>query len=532
MEQIYLKIKKIVIELSNRFNIDINNYLTKRKTNSNLKKTELPQLGKLNKNHKDNKNGVNDIKNDVNDIKNGVNDFKNDVNDIKNDGTDSKKDIEMNHQPKILELDENMNLNLSKSLSMNIVENITFIKKSETKKENISSINSSKKNKLKKKNSLWKNSTVLIDNKNEDLESNKNIKNSNKSLKFKKLKGNESSSETQINDNSKNNSSLFPNICVTNTTKKINEINSNFSSKIRNKIYNRTYSKYEKILYNSFTNLTTTKEKSFQLSSSYDNINKLSNNKYIKDFNLQAKIKQVLLKECKNENQIKERTSFLKLPGQLQIINNISQSPKSSKNNNNYTFTLFPKEDENFHSYRDNNKSMEFNSDSLSLHDINTKKKSKYLGSSNKLIEIKKNDKFSLTRNYASLKVNRTPNLDSRKLKKSSKKKPGINKQLNKISKIIKNTSNNINNPEEFYKNLFNNIIQKESRSFNEDKEENKTLNFYSSNKVNEGYISDQELEKNIFGSFISSKEKNSNKDSNLNLIKVKTKNKSGFKII
>ena len=137
-----------------------------------------------------------------------------------------------------------------------------------------------------------------------------------------------------------------------------------------------------------------------------------------------------------------------------------------------------------------------------------------------------------MTRNYASLKVNRTPNLDSRKLKKSSKKKPWINNQLNKISKIIKNTSNNINNPEEFYKNLFNNIIQKESRSFNEDKEENKTLNFYSSNKVNEGYISDQELEKNIFGSFISNKDKNSNKDSNLNLIKVKTKNKSGFKII
>lgn len=510
MEQIYLKIKKIVIELSNRFNIDINNYLTKRKTNSNLKKTELPQLGKVDKKDKENKD---------------------DVNDIKNDGTDTKKDIEIKHQPKILELDENMNLNINKSLSMNIVENITFIKKSETKKESISSFNSSKSNKLNKKNSLRKNSTILIDNKNEDLESNKNknIKITNKSLKSKKLKGNESSSETQINDNSKNNSSLFPNICVTNTTKKINEINSNFSSKIRNKIFNKSYSKYEKILYNSFTHLTTTKEKSFQLSSSYDNINKLSNNKYIKDLNLQAKIKQVLLKECKIENEIKERTSFLKLPSQLQILNNIPQTPKSVKNNKNYGFTL--REDENFHSYRDNNKSMGFNSDSVSLHDINTKKKGKYLGSSNQLIEIKKNGKFSLTRNYADLKVNRTPNLDSRKIKRSSKKKPGINKQLNKISKNIKNTSNNINNPEEFYKNLFNNIIQRESRSFNGDKAENTILNFYSSNKVNEGYISDQELEKNIFGSFISNKENNI-EDSNLNLIKVKLKNKSGFKIV
>ena len=506
MEQIYLKIKKIVIELTNRFNIDINNYLTKRKTNNNLKKSELPQLVKADKNHKENKN---------------------EVNDIKNDGTESKKDIEIKHQPKILELDENMNLNINKSLSMNIVENITFIKKSETKKESISSFNSSKNNKLNKKNSLWKNSTILVENKNEDLESNKNknIKISNKSLKSKKLKENENSSETHINDNSKNNSSVFHNICVTNTTKKINEINSNFSSKIRNKIFNKSYSKYEKILYNSFIHLTTTKEKSFQLSSSYDNINKLSNNKYIKDFNLQAKIKQVLLKECKIENEIKKRTSFLKLPSQLQIPNNISQTPKSSKNNKNYRFTL-PREDENFHSYRDNN------SDSISLSDINTKKKGKYLGSSNKLIEIKNNDKFLSTRNYADLKVNRTPNLDSRKLKRSPKKKSGINKQLNIISKNIKNTSRNINNPEEFYKNLFNNIIQRESRSFNGDKEENKILHFYSSNRVNEEYISDQELEKNIFSSFNSYKENNCNKDLNLNLIRVKTKNKSGFKIV
>ena len=64
------------------------------------------------------------------------------------------------------------------------------------------------------------------------------------------------------------------------------------------------------------------------------------------------------------------------------------------------------------------------------------------------------------------------------------------------ISKNIENSSKNINNPGEFYKNLFNNIIEKESRSFNDDKEEkNENLNIldiHSKNKIKETYISDK----------------------------------------
>ena len=57
---------------------------------------------------------------------------------------------------------------------------------------------------------------------------------------------------------------------------------------------------------NKFVNLNSTKENSFQLNSSYENINKISNNKYINDILLQYKTKQFIIKECsenKNENE-------------------------------------------------------------------------------------------------------------------------------------------------------------------------------------------------------------------------------------
>ena len=54
---------------------------------------------------------------------------------------------------------------------------------------------------------------------------------------------------------------------------------------------------------------------------------------------------------------------------------------------------------------------------------------------------------------------------------------------MNIISKNIKNSSKNINNPQEFYFNLFNDIISKESKMSNDEEsniKSNKTLNKYS----------------------------------------------------
>jgi hypothetical protein len=48
----------------------------------------------------------------------------------------------------------------------------------------------------------------------------------------------------------------------------------------------------------SFSNLSTTNEKSFELISSYENINKITNNMYIKNTSLQSKTKLFLMNEC------------------------------------------------------------------------------------------------------------------------------------------------------------------------------------------------------------------------------------------
>lgn len=284
--------------------------------------------------------------------------------------------------------------------------------------------------------------------------------------------------------------------------------------------------------------LSTTREKSFQLNSSYDNINKISNNKYIKDINLQTKIKQILLDETKN-GFIKRR-SFLKLPSKLENIINISQTPKASKNYKEFQSMFSSKECENIHSKKSNNilnkkvnKTMRYNSDDSSLNDINTKNKSKNNIDSNKL-DIPKKENFASTRSIYNLKINRTPNLEARKIKKKlNKQNPEINKQLNIISKNIKNTSKNINNPEEFYMNLFSSILEKESIRNNSGIESNKNSNKsnpYSNNKLNENYLSEKDIEKKLSDSFFSNKESN-NKDSNANLIKVKSKQKSNLKI-
>ena len=105
--------------------------------------------------------------------------------------------------------------------------------------------------------------------------------------------------------------------------------------------------------------------------------------------------------------------------------------------------------------------------------------------SSKGLIEVKKINKFTAIKNNFDIKKAKSPILEPRKIKKKGEK---INKQLNKISKNIKNTSKNIHNPGEFYMNLFNNIIAKETRSFNGDDNDNdknsNILNEYSGKKA------------------------------------------------
>jgi len=55
-------------------------------------------------------------------------------------------------------------------------------------------------------------------------------------------------------------------------------------------------------------NLSSTKENSLLFSSSYENINSISNNIYINDFNLQKKIKNIIIFELNNKESDKSIT--------------------------------------------------------------------------------------------------------------------------------------------------------------------------------------------------------------------------------
>ena len=309
-------------------------------------------------------------------------------------------------------------------------------------------------------------------------------------------KARQNSMDAENHKNSLMNTSLFPNAYRSSLSRQINSLNnSNISSSQRDKKkFKTTYTKNEKILYNSFTNLSLIKEKSFHIKSSYDNINKMFNNKYIKNINLQNKIKEVIMNENLKSNDIKN--TLLKLSSQnIPPLNNelenfiYERTHNSSFNNNKElikkTMTHRILKADN------NNKDFEYSIDSN-----NKKSSSKKFLSFHHLIQVKKSEQLSSNRNI--FERNKTPILDSlRYKKKNSKKKPEkIDIQLSIISKNIENSSKNINNPGEFYKNLFNNIIEKESRSFNDDKEEkNENLNIldiHSKNKIKETYISDK----------------------------------------
>jgi hypothetical protein len=554
MEQIYRKIKKVVIEISNRYNININSYIAFKK----------PRIRKISPNIKEGdkkKENTEDIKEEK---KKGKKENK-DKKEKKEEKIQNKEVKEfLQEQPqKIIEFNENLtniSNNINMNLTLNMFENMTFFKKDSSLKETILSIAS---NEVLKKNSFFKNSLlsnsnkVNIRSKSRKSKSSKNSKISKKSkkstiikmkktktfkehkkenqlnkpyIKYKTLKLKENldnfGKQTQNDKSPKRNSSISPHFLL-NFSKMINDFNcSNLSDSFE--IYKKLLSKKDKVNHTTFTNLITTQEKSFQLNSSYDNINKISNNKYIKDINLQSKIKQVLIHECMERKLLKKKSTFLQLPNFSKIHN---LSPKNSSKNDNISSDINLANSSNYRPRLSNMTQITINENRVNTSmNSNAKKKREFLNSSNKLYDLRKDKAKNI---YDSITIN-TPVLEPRRFKNKNmrtKKKPErINKQLSIISKNIENTSKNINNPGEFYMNFFNNIIARESKSINGEEntikhQSSKILKAYSGSKhrLSKGQDS---LEQSILDSFITLKE-NKAKDS---LNKMKTKQKSGFK--
>jgi hypothetical protein len=358
-------------------------------------------------------------------------------------------------------------------------------------------------------------------------------------------------------NNMKKHSSIFPHMSLTNNSKMSDTNNSDSSIDIRSSF--QKSSKKEKIFFSSFTNLTTTQENNFQLNSSYDNINKMSNNKYIKDINLQTKIKQVLMKECQEDNVIKKKNTFLQLPGMSRNMNSFSISKSPNKSSSKELGNVLSEIEFDNLSKIPSQRSIVEEKDDFSKNSTLINKscadncdgigkmiKRDPQSSSGKLLELKKANKMISSNSIFELKKVRTPMLDARKPIKKKKKKEKINKQLNIISKNIETTSRNINNPGEFYMNFFNNIIAKESKSINgeDDSQKNNILSVYAGSKLKDSQISGEsnnnsQSNMDSFIPCIENKIKEgdtSNNNSHLNLKldlsikKCKTKQRSSFK--
>ena len=365
------------------------------------------------------------------------------------------------------------------------------------------------------------------------------------------LKKNSTGKETFISEMTKKDldkscllqvSSVIKNNKINEFSNELKKINSHINKTLRNSISNKKRS----VSYHTKHSSINPKVRLSLLSKEKNDAN--SNSSSNNDINLQLKIKQILI-ECSYTNNIKKKPTFLKLP-----FNACDITPKSCKKNNSlfHSFLNEAKVENNISELtnkKNNNNSVIYKSGTKTENeeeiDSNKKIKRGKLDSASKILQVKGNEKLISTRNIIDLRKIKSPTLEHRKLKK--KKKPEkINKQLNIISKNIKNTSNNINNPQEFYFNLFNNIIAKESKMSNDEESNikaNNTLNKYSglkkplnkkqSNKSNKSKKSNKSNKSNKSSNI----EQNSNsffsnsnfKDSNSHLIRPKTKRKSGF---
>jgi hypothetical protein len=225
----------------------------------------------------------------------------------------------------------------------------------------------------------------------------------------------------------------------------------------------------EKFILNSFSNLSKTNEKSFQINSIYENLNNITNNNYGSNPELQLKIKNVLIKDSalilhNGKRQLSEKDIFSKF------------SVKSLKD-----FRDIDEEKKTEHSFI-NSKLKSFRSGSKNndskLKSFKTVKKEEEVDPENFPLK-----KFNSLSKFQSSKMNKkNDNMPSRKTRYKSPRKKGVenfgmSKKLNIINQNIQGASKNINNPEEFYVNFFNDIIKKNTQDKKIEKCINKTDN-------------------------------------------------------
>ena len=477
LEQIYKKIEKVVIDISTRYNIQLennnnnNNYQSNNLINNGIQKNikiNKEKTKNIKQNKKQNKN-KNKESQSLNNIKDNEG-FKNKLEEIKEKL--SKEDI--NQIEKLPE-----KINFTKTLNSN---HHTLSQKSLKKRESNKSFSNKDKDKdrikgnnLLTKLKLIKKIKTVKNNNNYFLNtsiSNTNIFNNSSEIDLldksyiinDEIKDGESfigrNSITIKNSNTKIKAFIIPNLIIS----------SNNLSFIKEKLSPKTLIANN----NKFVNLNSTKENSFQLNSSYENINKISNNKYIKDISLQNKIKQIIKEDC---------TKNICLASCINndiLNNNLSPvfSPKQKMSKCGPTkINLFSHIKEDIKK----NETQPIKSNNY-IRKNNSKKLFKDLKSENSQSDDDNifSNKNNIMSSFKRSSLHRIYNICSptRLKRKPNKRKSQVELKLNTISKNIENANNAINNPYEFYMNLFSSIIKKkikidkENKNYEEDEED------------------------------------------------------------
>ena len=465
MELIYQKIKKSIIKFAKFNNINLEEFQTKNKSefgkinngvtfiNQNKKATIDKIKKKIASNSKSKtKSSISIVENNSeikkHNKKESKNESKKDIKkeikidkDKKDKDNEDIKDIEdKNKRDKNknkIDKDNEKDKNLIKIVNINNIENI----KSRSSIINIMPSNNIQFNlfQINKPNFELKENIKKIEHIPYDIYMSKIKQYFNSSSKIIKLK--EIKTETNINSDTKRNKSLSP--CKSNDL----EVSFNLNSSLI---------KTDNLLYHNFTNLVYTNEQNLTINSSYENINKLSNDRYIKNKKLQLKIKEILVSEI--NDTINGTSTFSKLPDTC--MNTIKKFEINNTDKEQFTQQNF----ENLSFSRDinNNKSEQSNS---SINNSNNKESN---SSTFDLIKRFNSGKILITDNSIN-NINNNKIIGSKtpihSIKKVPKKKTvKIKKQLNIITKNVENTNKNINNPEEFYSKLFKNIIVKETQ--------------------------------------------------------------------
>ena len=239
----------------------------------------------------------------------------------------------------------------------------------------------------------------------------------------------------------------------------------------------------EKLFIPSFSNLITTKEKSFQLISSYENLNKITKYHYIKNNYLQNKTKNFLIKEVSSISTISPKSSSLLKKNQINGHKKFSKDLKIKHLKHYFNYEEKIKTVNSFDiTNLKSNSSIENINENCGLFGKGNNCDSQVNKQKFEICKMKKNEPTKMSQRRQSL-TNLEPLFKNAKANRKRRKSEylKVNKKLDLITKNIKGANKNINNPEEFYIDFFNHLIKKK-KSFSPNSKKSKKIKNKNSN--------------------------------------------------